>query len=41
MKKRKQTKLYASKKQILDIYEFMEIYVGKKYTWNEQLTHKK
>ena len=41
MAKRKQTKIYASKKQIVDIREFMELYIDKAYTWNETLTHKK
>ncbi|MBP3766361.1 MAG: hypothetical protein J6G98_04195 [Bacilli bacterium] len=41
MSKRNKTKLYVSKKQILDIKEFMELYVGKEYTWSEQLTHNK
>ena len=41
MSKRNKTKLYVSKKQILDIKEFMDLYVGKEYTWSEQLTHNK
>lgn len=39
MTKRKKTKVYVSKKQILDIHEFMEFYVGKEYTWDLKLTH--
>ena len=39
MSKRKNTKVYVSKKQIIDIKEFMELYVGKAYTWNLKLTH--
>ena len=39
MSKRNKTKVYVSKKQIVDIKEFMELYVGKTYTWNLKLTH--
>lgn len=40
MAKRSKTKVYVSKKQIVDIEEFMRLYIGKEYTWNLKLTHK-
>lgn len=39
MSKRSKAKVYVSKKQIVDIKEFIELYVGKAYTWSLKLTH--
>lgn len=35
------SKILISEKQIVNIEEFMENYVGKEYTWSDKLTHNK